>query len=55
MQVAQGTGNVVEIDYERGYSQELLDEARPQTNFVERVETLWAAKDYGILGRLELN
>ncbi len=55
LQVAQGTGNVVEIDYERGYSQELLDEARPQTNFAERVETLWAAKDYGILGRLELN
>ena len=46
LEVAQGTGNVVEIDYERGYSQELLDEASPQTNFADRVEALWEAKDF---------
>ena len=55
LQVAQSTGNVVEIDYARGYSEELLDEAKPQTNFPERVEPLWAAKDYWTLGRLALN
>lgn len=55
LEVAQGTGNVVEIDYERGYSKELLDEARPQTNFVDRVEALWAAKDFLALSRLEHN
>ena len=55
LQVAQGTGNVVEIDYERGYSQELLDEAKPQTNFVERVEALWESKNLLALWRLEHN
>lgn len=53
--VAQGTGNVVEIEYERGYPQELLDEAKPQTNFAERVESLWEAKDFNALRSLERN
>ena len=53
--VAQDTGNVVEIDYERGYSQELLDEASPQTNFADRVEALWEANDTHALRRLAYN
>lgn len=52
LEVAQGTGNVVEIDYQRGYPQELLEAAGPQTDFAERAEALWEAKDFGALGSL---
>lgn len=52
LQVAQGTGNVVEIDYDRGYPQELLEAAKPQTNFAERAEALWEAQDFRALGDL---
>jgi hypothetical protein len=55
LQVAQGTGNVVEIDYERGYGEELLDVAKPQTNFADRVEALWEAKDFHSLWRMTYN
>lgn len=52
LNVAQGTGNVVEIEYDRGYPEELLEAARPQTNFAERAEALWEAKDFRALGDL---
>lgn len=55
LQVAQGTGNVVEIDYERGYGEELLGMAKPQTNFADNVEALWEAKDFHALWRLAYN
>ena len=55
LQVAQSTGNVVEIDYERGYGEELLGVAKPQTNFADRVEALWEAKDFHALWRLAHN
>ena len=52
LQVAQDTGNVVEIEYDRGYPEELLEAASPQTNFAERAEALWEARDFDALGRL---
>lgn len=55
LHVAQGTGNVVEIDYERGYGEELLEVAKPQTNFADRVEALWEANDTHALRRLAYN
>lgn len=52
LQVAQGTGNVVEIEYDRGYPEELLEAAGSQTNFADRAEALWEAGDFRALGSL---